>query len=108
MERDNLQIGQLVRILTKWHDVPVGTLGTIETVTSRWDGRKIFTVCWHTQGRKKRLFQDTFWETDLARFECVPSERIPSLPMKSPASVQIDLPFKDDWLLRGASFDAPQ
>jgi hypothetical protein len=62
MPRGNITLGQILRILTKWHDVPAGTLGTVETVTSRWDG-------------------------------------------EAPSTLQMGLPFSDDWLLRGASFD---
>jgi integrase len=61
MHRDEIKIGQVVRILTKWHDVAAGTVGTIDSVTSRWDDTKVFTVRWHTSPRKnKTLYQNTF------------------------------------------------
>jgi hypothetical protein len=47
MRRDDIKIGQTVRTLTTWRDVPPGTLGKIETVTGRCDATKVFTVRWY-------------------------------------------------------------
>ena len=122
IQRENARKGLLVRLLTDWLDVPKGTLATVETVGTLFDGTWWFTVRWHNYTPVPRQYRAkaeiprkqydshslNLWEKDLERFELATEEEgiaVPSPPRLQPKALrpvdpwklaQLKLPFVDD------------
>jgi hypothetical protein len=96
MEHEEACLGVFVRLLSNWHGIPKGTVGSIDTVESRVDGSWSFTIFWELHrplrspgrtrtrtGLQSGSLGLRLWEEDLPRFEVIRKEQ------KSVASVQV-------------------
>ena len=86
MRREDACLGIFVRLLSDWHDIPKGTMGSIDTVETGLDGSWCFTIFWELH-RPLRLTMPgrtrtrtglqsgslglRLWEEDLPRFEVI-------------------------------------
>ena len=99
MEHEEACLGVFVRLLSDWHGIPKGTVGSIDTVESRVDGSWSFTIFWELHrplrspgrirtrtGLQSGSLGLRLWEEDLPRFEVIRNEQ------KSAASVQVAPP----------------
>ena len=90
MRREDACLGMFVRLLSDWHDIPKGTVGSIDTVETGLDGSWCFTIFWElhrplrstTPGRTRARtgLQSgslglRLWEEDLTRFEVITQEQ---------------------------------
>jgi len=80
-----------VRLLSDWHGIPRGTVGSIDTVEAEIDGSWSFTIFWELHrplgsaitGRSRRTHSGLqsgslglrLWEEDLPRFEVITQEQ---------------------------------
>ena len=82
--------GMFVRLLSDWHGIPKGTVGSIDTVEAEIDGSWCFTIFWelhrplssampaHTRshsGLQSGSLGLRLWEEDLPRFEVITEEQ---------------------------------
>ena len=81
MQRDHVHKGLLLRLVTDYSNIPLGTWATIDSIGTIRDGAWWFTVLWHQyRPISKRFPRDvieysiTLWERDLSLFETVPAE----------------------------------
>jgi len=90
MRREDACLGIFVRLLSDWHDIPKGTVGSIDTVETGLDGSWCFTIFWELH-RPLRLTMPgrtrtrtglqsgslglRLWEEDLPRFEVITQEQ---------------------------------
>ena len=90
MRREEACLGMFVRLLSDWHDIPKGTVGSIDTVETESDGSWCFTIFWEhhrplrsTMPGRKRVRTGLqsgslglrLWEEDLPRFEVISQEQ---------------------------------
>ena len=90
MRREEICLGMFVRLLSDWHDVPKGTVGSIDTVETGSDGSWYFTIFWELhlpvrsmmagRTRARNGLQSgslglRLWEEDLRRFEVITQEQ---------------------------------
>ena len=81
--------GMFVRLLSDWHSIPKGTVGSIDTVETGVDGSWCFTIFWELhrplrstmpgRARVRTGLQSgslglRLWEEDLPRFEVISQE----------------------------------
>ncbi len=91
MRYEEACIGMFVRLLSDWHGIPRGTVGSIDTVEAEIDGSWSFTIFWELHrplgsaisGRTRRTHSGLqsgslglrLWEEDLPRFEVITQEQ---------------------------------
>ena len=90
MRREEACLGMFVKLISDWHGIPKGTVGSIDTVETGLDGSWCFTIFWdlHRPMRSampSRLRARTglqsgslglrLWEEDLPRFEVISQEQ---------------------------------
>ena len=90
MRHEEVCLGMFVRLLSDWHGIPKGTVGSIDTVETGVDGSWCFTIFWelhHPLGstmpgrtRARTGLQSgslglRLWEEDLPRFEVISQEQ---------------------------------
>src|SRR5262245_66284575 len=89
MRREEACLGMFIRLLSDWHDIPKGTVGSIDTVETESDGSWCFTIFWELhrplcammpgRAQARTGFQSgslglRLWEEDLPRFEVIGHE----------------------------------
>ena len=90
MRHEEACLGMIVRLLSDWHGIPKGTVGSIDTVETGVDGSWCFTIFWelhcplrspmpgrtlaHT-GLQSGSLGLRLWEEDLPRFEVISQEQ---------------------------------
>ena len=128
MEHEEACLGVFVRLLSNWHGIPKGTVGSIDTVESRVDGSWSFTIFWELHrplrspgrtrtrtGLQSGSLGLRLWEEDLPRFEVISQEQkaVAALHIAPPADTsptmmclfsseavdQLTLPFTDQELV---------
>jgi hypothetical protein len=90
MRREDACLGMSVRLLSDWHDIPKGTVGSIDTVETGLDGSWCFTIFWELHrplrstmpgrtrartGLRSGSLGLRLWEEDLPRFEVISQEQ---------------------------------
>jgi hypothetical protein len=90
MRREDACLGIFVRLLSDWHDIPKGTVGSIDTVETGLDGSWCFTIFWELHrplrstmpgrtrtrtGLQSGSLGLRLWEEDLPRFEVITQEQ---------------------------------
>lgn len=90
MRREEACLGMFVRLLTDWHGIPKGTVGSIDTVRTGRDGSWWFTIFWELHrplhstmpgrtrtrtGLQSGSLGLRLWEEDLPRFEAIGQEQ---------------------------------
>jgi hypothetical protein len=90
MRREDACLGMFVRLLSDWHDIPKGTVGSIDTVETGLDGSWCFTIFWELHrplrstmpgrtrartGLQSGSLGLRLWEEDLPRFEVITQEQ---------------------------------
>jgi hypothetical protein len=134
MRREEACLGMFVRLLSDWHDIPKGTVGSIDTVETGSDGSWCFTIFWELHrplrstipgrtrartGLQSGSLGLRLWEEDLPRFEVISQEQRAALHVapsahtsptimclfNSQAVDQLTLPFADRELVED---DQPQ
>ena len=90
MRREDACLGIFVRLLSDWHDIPKGTVGSIDTVETGLDGSWCFTIFWELHrplrstmpgrtrtrtGLQSGSLGLRLWEEDLPRFEVISQEQ---------------------------------
>lgn len=107
MRHEEACLGMFVRLLSDWHGIPKGTVGSIDTVQRDINGSWSFTIFWElhrplhstTSGRRRpRTGLQSgslglrLWEEDLPRFEVISQEQKPTaaLPIAPPPDAAHD------------------
>lgn len=90
MRHEEACLGTFVRLLSDWHGIPKGTVGSIDTVETGSDGSWCFTIFWELhrplrstmpgRNRARTGLQSgslglRLWEEDLPRFEVISQEQ---------------------------------
>jgi hypothetical protein len=90
MRHEEACLGVFVRLLSDWHGIPKGTVGSIDTVETGVEGSWCFTVFWELHrplrstmpgrtrirtGLQSGSLGLRLWEEDLPRFEVISQER---------------------------------
>ena len=90
MRREDACLGMFVRLLSDWHEIPKGTVGSIDTVETGLDGSWCFTIFWELHrplrstmpgrtrartGLQSGSLGLRLWEEDLPRFEVISQEQ---------------------------------
>jgi hypothetical protein len=90
MRREEACLGMYVRLLSDWHGIPKGTVGSIDSVDSGVDGSWCFTIFWELHrpmrptmpgrtrartGLQSGSLDLRLWEEDLPRFEVITQEQ---------------------------------
>ena len=90
MRHEEACIGMFVRLLSDWHGIPKGTVGSIDTVEAEIDGSWSFTIFWELHrpltstmpgrtrthsGLQSGSLGLRVWEEDLPRFEVITQEQ---------------------------------
>ena len=90
MRREEACLGRFVRLLSDWHGIPKGTVGSIDTVDAGVDGSWCFTIFWELHrpmrstmpgrtwartGLQSGSLGMRLWEEDLPRFEGISQEK---------------------------------
>ena len=90
MRHEEACIGMFVRLLSDWHGIPKGTVGSIDTVEAEIDGSWSFTIFWELHRPLTSTMPDRtrthsglqsgslglrLWEEDLPRFEVITQEQ---------------------------------
>ena len=90
MRREEARLGMFVRLISDWHGIPKGTVGSIDTVETGLDGSWCFTIFWElhrpmrsampSRTRARTGLQSgslglRLWEEDLPRFEVINQEQ---------------------------------
>ena len=118
MRHEEACLGMFVRLLSDWHGIPKGTVGSIDTVETRGDGSWCFTIFWELhrplrsampcRNRTRTGLQSgslglRLWEEDLPRFEVI------SQKQQSVATVNVSPPADMGpallWLFRPEEVD---
>jgi hypothetical protein len=101
MRREEACLGMFVRLLSDWHGIPKGTVGSIDTVDTGVDGSWCFTIFWELHrpmrspmpgrtrartGLQSGSLDLRLWEEDLPRFEVISQEQ------KAVAALQVAPP----------------
>jgi hypothetical protein len=135
MRHEEACLGMFVRLLSDWHGIPKGTLGSIDTVETGVDGSWCFTIFWELHrplsstmpgrtrtrtGLQSGSLGLQLWEEDLPRFEVITQEQkaVAALHLTPPPDTnptalclfsqtveQLTLPFTDRELVED---DQPQ
>jgi hypothetical protein len=101
MRHEEACLGMFVRLLSDWHGIPKGTVGSIDTVGTGVDGSWCFTIFWELhrplrstmpcRNRTRTGLQSgslglRLWEEDLPRFEVISQEQktVAALHVASP------------------------
>jgi hypothetical protein len=102
MRHEEACLGMFVRLLSDWHGIPKGTVGSIDTVQTSIDGSWCFTIFWELhrplrammpgRTRARTGFQSgslglRLWEEDLPRFEVISPEQKAVATFHIPPSV---------------------
>ena len=79
VRKEDILAGRSLRTLSDSFAVPAGTLATVSTVGTTWQGEFVFTVRWLNvnTGTQLRPISDrslNLWEADLLHFEAVSRE----------------------------------
>ena len=102
MRHEEACLGMFVRLLSDWHGIPKGTVGSIDTMETGRDGSWCFTIFWEPhrplrssmpgRSRTRTGLQSgslglRLWEEDLPRFEVISQEQkaAAALPVAQPA-----------------------
>ena len=102
MRREEVCLGMFVRLISDWHGIPKGTVGSIDTVETGSDGSWCFTIFWELHspmpsampnrtrartGLQSGALGLRLWEEDLPRFEVITQEQwaVVSLRVAPPA-----------------------
>jgi hypothetical protein len=126
MQHEEACLGVFVRLLSDWHGIPKGTVGSIDTVESRVDALWSFTIFWELHrplpspgktrtrtGLQSGSLGLRLWEEDLPRFEVIRKEEkcatsVQVAPAADPVTLwlfsdqaedQLALPFSDQELV---------
>src|SRR5262245_37501466 len=90
MRREEACLGMFVRLISDWHGIPKGTMGSIDTVEIGLDGSWCFTIFWELHrplrstmpgrtrtrtGLQSGSLGLRLWEEDLPRFELISQEQ---------------------------------
>ena len=90
MRHEEACLGMFVRLLSDWHGIPKGTVGSIDTVETGVDGPWCFTIFWELHrplrstmpgrtrartGLQSGSLGLRLWEEDLPRFEVISQEQ---------------------------------
>jgi hypothetical protein len=90
MRHEEACLGIFVRLLSDWHGIPRGTVGSIDTVETGADGSWCFTIFWELHrplrstmpgrtrartGLQSGSLGLRLWEEDLPRFEVIGQEQ---------------------------------
>jgi hypothetical protein len=90
MRHQEACLGMFVRLLSDWHGIPKGTVGSIDTVETGSDGSWCFTIFWElhrplrspmpgrsraSTGLQSGSLGLRLWEEDLPRFEVISQEQ---------------------------------
>jgi hypothetical protein len=90
MRHEEACLGMFVRLLSDWHGIPKGTVGSIDTVETGADGSWCFTIFWELHrplrptmpgrtrartGLQSGSLGLRLWEEDLPRFEVISQEK---------------------------------
>jgi len=90
MRHEEACLGMFVRLLSDWHGIPKGTVGSIDTVETGMDGSWCFTIFWELHrplrstmpgrtrartGLQSGSLGLRLWEEDLPRFEVISQEQ---------------------------------
>lgn len=90
MRHEEACIGMFVRLLSDWHGIPKGTVGSIDTVEAEIDGSWSFTIFWELHrpltstmpgrtrthsGLQSGSLGLRLWKEDLQRFEVITQEQ---------------------------------
>ena len=90
MRHEEACLGMFVRLLSDWHGIPRGTVGSIDTVETGVDGSWCFTIFWELHrplssampgrtrtrtGLQSGSLGLRLWEEDLPRFEAITQEQ---------------------------------
>ena len=90
MRHEEACLGMFVRLLSDWHGIPKGTVGSIDTVETGMDGSWCFTIFWELHrplssampgrtrtrtGLQSGSLGLRLWEEDLPRFEVITQEQ---------------------------------
>ena len=90
MRHEEACLGMFVRLLSDWHGIPKGTVGSIDTVETGVDGSWCFTIFWELHrplrstmpgrtrartGLQSGSLGLRLWEDDLPRFEVISQEQ---------------------------------
>jgi len=101
MRHEEACLGMFVQLLSDWHGIPKGTVGSIDTVETGVDGSWCFTIFWELhrplsatmpgRARMRTGLQSgslglRLWEEDLPRFEVITQEQ------KAVAALQVSPP----------------
>jgi hypothetical protein len=124
MRHEEACLGMFVRLLSNWHGIPKGTVGSIDTVETGMDGSWCFTIFWELHrplrstmpgrtrprtGLQSGSLGLRLWEEDLLRFEVITQEQRAALHVAPPVDTiptimclfnsqavdQLTLPFTD-------------
>lgn len=102
MRHEEACLGTFVRLLSDWHGIPKGTVGSIDTVETGSDGSWCFTIFWELHhllrstmpgrtrartGLQSGSLGLRLWEEDLPRFEVISQEQkaVATLHLAPPA-----------------------
>jgi hypothetical protein len=92
MRYEEACLGVFVRLLSDWHGIPKGTVGSIDTVETALDGSWCFTIFWELHRPVSSVMPGRtrtraglqcgslglrLWEEDLPRFEVISQEHKP-------------------------------
>jgi len=103
MRHEEACLGMFVQLLSDWHGIPKGTVGSIDTVETGVDGSWCFTIFWELhrplsatmpgRARMRTGLQSgslglRLWEEDLPRFEVITQEQkaVAALHVAPPAA----------------------
>ena len=103
MRHEEACLGMFVRLLSDWHGIPKGTVGSIDTVETGMDGSWCFTIFWELHrplssampgrtrtrtGLQSGSLGLRLWEEDLPRFEVITHEQkaVAALHVAPPAA----------------------
>ena len=90
MRREEACLGMFVRLISDWHGIPKGTVGSIDTVETGLDGSWCFTIFWELHrplnstmpgrtrtrtGLQSGSLGLRLWEEDFPRFEVITQEQ---------------------------------
>jgi hypothetical protein len=90
MRHEEVCLGMFVRLLSDWHGIPKGTVGSIDTVETEVDGSWCFTIFWEVHrplrstmpgrtrartGLQSGSLGLRLWAEDLPRFEVISQEQ---------------------------------
>lgn len=104
MRHEEACLGMFVRLLSDWHGIPKGTVGSIDTVETGVDGSWCFTIFWEPHrplrstmpgrtrartGLQSGSLGLRLWEEDLPRLEVISQEQkaLAALQVAPPAEI---------------------